>query len=978
MTLRRIAAVLLLAQAVRADYKEDLEFARRLGARGLEDMALQILDTLEKSSDPAAARAGRYGKAVLEREQATLKRARFLRDLEDGVTPRVKREEVLAAFADAQPKIDDYVKNRPDDLDARFLLAELLQDYAEFLTGKDYPDAMAAQRDQLVTENAAEADKLFQAAIGHYAEVANRMKQSLGDKTADLTDPTFLRLTQAQYKGANALMRLALLYPKGHPKFNAYSGDAIEKLDEFFGDHFNDSFGAYAALDLGLISFERGLRGNRADAETGANYFKDLFMTVKEDEVPEVIPKALYWYARTCNALARGDGALGKPQPVQFDNTITVASQVKEKLKQGARSPYALKALLEVAEAYAAQNKLAEAVAVAGEALAGASATGQRQIQREATDRLTGWVSRVADIGALDAALLFKMGDALSAQGRPANAIAFYEKAYATASNDEEREKSGYPALARIAREYRKDKRNFAAAQVAERVVADFIKSKQGELSDFGVTAGEACNTERLAWKDISEETKRPQDAAEYQRVRDLFVKTFPGHPENSDREFANARDLYNKGQYEEAAKLLADISPASKGYWLAQRMVPGCYRQLATDEKDPAKAKAWHEKTLESAAAIVKLADAKGDDPQAVQSRQAADLFKALALASLERWPEALTTIDAYLARYPDPLLQRGGEFRIKIDAHLAQGQLAEAETALAAMLKRAPPGPPTRGAMYTVFKALRDAYAKMGAGPDRVATAGRAAVILDAWLEGQKDVGWDLKFLLGQVLFDADRFGDAADAYEAAVALAPSVEKKQQITLLAAEAKYLEAQRAKDVDRETRIKILEKVRDLFTDVLVPPDPKDPEKTAQRKIIAELASPAAYPKKETFGMLKRNPKALLVAARIYSESSPPGIDGRYLAIRLIAFLHEFTLPAPEPGKTNLDEFIPIWWDAAELKLRTYIAIAQSGTSAREKQAATDGLGYARKLGFEFPNMDSPARVAAVTALESQLKTLAR
>ncbi len=979
MKYRRIAAVLLLAQAVRADYKEDLAYAQRLGARGLEEMALQILDTLEKSSDPNAARAGRFGKAELERGQATLKRNRFLRDLEDGVAPRVSREDVLKAYSDAKPKIEDYVANRADDLDARFLLAELLQDYAEFLTAKDYPDAMAAQREQLVSENSAEADKLFQAAVGHYDEVAKRMAQALGDKDPDLADLNYLRLVLAQYRAANAVMRQALLHPKG-PKFNNYSEKAIELLDAFLGEHFNDIFGAQAMLDLGTIYYERGMRlGLRDDAETGANYFKELYTAVKEDptipETSDVIAKALYWFARASNALARGEGQLGKPQPVKYDDAIGVASQLREKLKQGARNPWALRALLEVAEAYAAQNRLSDAVAVAAEVLSSARLEGQRAIGKDATDRLTGWVARVSGTGVLGAELLFQMGEALSAQGRVANAIAFYEKAVATAATEEEREKASYPALVSIARQYRKDKRNYAAAQVAGRVVGDYVKVQgRAELSEFGVTAAEACNVARLAWKDIAEETKRATDQAEYQRIRDLFVKEFPGHPENSDQAFAATRELFSKGQYEEAAKQAVEITSASKNYWQAQRMVPACYRQLAVDEKDPAKAKEWHEKALAAATNLVALADkGAGDDPQVASSRQQGEMLAAFALASLERWPEALQAINAYLARYPDPLLRRGEEFLTKIDAHLALGQMAEAESALGAMLTRAPPGAPTRRASYSVFTALFDTYQKMGAGGDRAATAGRAAAILEAWLETQKDVGWDLRLRLGQVLFDAERFGDAAEAYEAAATLAPA-DRKQQLTLGAAEAKYREAETSKGLSREDKIKILEKVRDLFTDVLVPPT--DPEKAEQKKILKELANPNGYPSQQTFGKVKRMPRPLYVAARIYSESSPADIDGRYLALRLITLLHDFTIPTPQQGKENLDEFIGVWWDAAELELRIYIAIAQSGTGPLEKTAAKDGLGYARKLGFENPKMDGPARIAAVTALEAQLKAL--
>jgi hypothetical protein len=981
MTYRRIAAILLLAQVGRADTTEDLEFATRLAARGLEDMAFQILDALEKNPDPNAARAGRYGKAALERGQATIKRGRFIRDLEDGIPPRVTREEVLSAYADAKPKIEDFVTNRPDNLDARFLLAALLQEYAEFLTGRDYPDALAAEREKLVSENSAEADKLFQAAIGHYDEVAKRMAMALQGKEPDLSDPNYQMLTQAQYQSANAVMRLALLYLKG-PKFNYNSEAAIEKLDAFLGEHFQELHGAFAMKDLGTINYERGLRlGQRDDMETGANYFRQIITDVPEDpavkDTSNVIAEALYWYARASNALALGEGALGKPQPAWFDNAITVAAQLREKLKHDPKNPWALKALLQVAQAYAAQNRLKDAVAVAGEVLASARVTGQRQVAKDATDLLTPWVGRVSGVGTLAAELLFEMGEALSAQGRTANAIAFYEKAVASAATEEERLKVGYPGLVRIAREYRKDRRNFAAAEVAGRVIADYVKDAgRSELSDFGATAADACNLARLAWKDIADATKRAQDDAEYKRVRELFVKEFPGHPENSDQAFATARELFAKKRYEQAAQQLADIPTSSRNYWQAQRMVPGCYRQLAIDEKDAEQAKTWHEKALAAAQNLAAMA-AKGmaDDPQVASSRQTGDLYVSLSLASLQKWPEALAAIDTYLSRYGDALIQRGAEFVVKIDAHLAMNQLPQAEAALAAMLKRAPPGAPTRYASYTVFKALFEAYHKLESGPERVSMAGRAAAILEGWLETQKDVGWDLKYRLGQVLFDARRYGDAAEAFEAASTLAPN-DRKQQLTLAAAEAKYQQTLTATDVSTPDKVANLAKVRDLFTDVLIPPDPKDPEKKEQLKILQELANPTGYPRRETFDRVKKMPQALYVAAQIYAKSSPAGIDGRYLAIRLVTLLHEFTIPTPQPGKPQLDEFIPIWWDAAELKLRTYIEIAQHG-GAKEKEQAALGLGFARKLAYENPKMDGPQRVAAVAALEAQLKTLA-
>jgi hypothetical protein len=258
------------------------------------------------------------------------------------------------------------------------------------------------------------------------------------------------------------------------------------------------------------------------------------------------------------------------------------------------------------------------------------------------------------------------------------------------------------------------------------------------------------------------------------------------------------------------------------------------------------------------------------------------------------------------------------------------------------------------------------------MEAGAARIAIAGRAAVLLEGWLEAQKDVGYQYKQLLGQVLADAERFGDAAGAYEAARDLAPDA-NKQGLTLLAAEVQYRESQE-KGKSKTEQMEILQSVRDLFTDVLVPPDPKDAQRTAQKKVLQELANPNAWPSRDTFNAVKRNPRALYVAALVYNQSSPTGLDGRYLALRLIHHLHEFTIPTKEPDKPSLHEFIPTWWDAAELKLRIYLAISQSGAGAKEKEAKKDGFAFAQKLLFQYQSMDGPARVAAVKSLEAQLK----
>lgn len=972
-----IVSLLACGIASAADPQEELKFASRLGARGLNEMAEKVLGDLEQSSDPAAARAGRFGKAMLQKQGASIARQIFLRDLEEGRPPRVKRDDVLAAYRDAKPKIEDYVKIRKEDLDARFLLGELLQEYAEFLTGADYPDELAEERTALVGTHAGEAEKLFEEAIGHY-EAVYKVTSKVVNENTPMDAPVYLQMVNAQYKKANARLRWALLYPSG-PKFQYRAEEAIEELDEFLSEHFEDIFGGYAMLDLGICNLERGLRlGDEDSAETAVHYFSTLYTTVKEDptipETIEVIAKAFYWHARACNAMARAEGALKRAQPIYFETTIRSGAELKDKLKYGYKHPYALRAQLYVADAYAVQNRYDAAVTLAGDVLATARVEGHKGVANSATGKLTNWVAQVRGAGTLEAGLLFQIGESLAAQGRVGNAITFFEKTIAASEGDEDNEKWAYPARLRIASGYRRDKRLIAAAEVAWSLVQEYIKSGQEEDAPFGQTASQACNIARLSWKQIAEYTKRSADEAKYQEVLAIFRDKFPGHPENSDAAFAEAREVYNKGEYAKAARLLKDISPTSRNYWLAQRLVPSCYRNLAHEEKDKAKATKLHSECLTAAQELIRLAQGK-DDPGAKKALQYGHLYTAMAQSSLEQWEDARSTIDRYLAAYPDQFLQRGLEYRIKVDAHLALKQLTEAEAALASLVKKLPGSAHVKYATFDVYTALRKKYKTLPSGKPRMEMAGRAANLYEAWMNRQKKKDYKLLYFYADVLADAGRYLEAGDAYAAAAEGVPDPDVKAAYRLKAAEMKYKHAVEENLPPTQLK-KVLDDTRQLFTDVLIPPT-NDPERKRQTQVLKTLGG-KAWPGPSTFGQVKRNPEALLTAAEIYTQSSPAGVNGYEVALRLIYHLHSFLRGAPDPERPELEDKIPLYWAGAQLKLETYLAIAKSGSGPYEQEAAKKGAAFARKLIFQYPSMDGPERVQAIKSLEAQLKARSR
>jgi tetratricopeptide (TPR) repeat protein len=686
-----------------------------------------------------------------------------------------------------------------------------------------------------------------------------------------------------------------------------------------------------------------------------------------------VLAEAFYWYTRTCNEMAAGEG-IKKPQPVYFDNTIGAGGKLAQKLKYGSSHRYALLARLEVADALAAREDYDSAVGIAGEALSAARVAGQRRVGRTATAKLTQWVANVAGAGALEPGLLYQIGESLAAQGRTANAITFYEKAVASSATDEMKEKWAYPARLRIARVYRNDKRYFASSEVAWKLVEEYLETGQDEDTPFGQTASEACNTARLAWKTISGLTERSADNARYQSILKTFQEKFPGHPDNSDAAFGGALDVFNDGKYEMAADRLRDISPSSRNYWRAQRMVPVCYRRLATSEEDAAKAKEWHEKCLKSAQELVNMAGAKGDDSAAQRSRQYGHLYVAMSLASLERWTEAITSMKDYLLRYPKDLLKHGLEYDILVHGYLATDALPLAEQTLAVMKQKVPGSSYIPRSNFDVFDALRTLYRKVGKGdPEYKMIAGRAARIWEERLGTIERPKVSDLAIFGEVLAAAQEFEAAADAYEGASELETSPKARVGYTLRAAQNAFKAAKLKKKMggSNQEYQKVIEKTRKLMTDVLIE------DKSQQETLIKILGNYSKWLSKDQWRMIKRNAEVLLNAAEVYAESGVKGgIDGRVVAIRLIDHLQSFTRPIPDPVNPDpkLEEFIDEWWDGAQLKLELAVAISGTDSGQKAKSIRGKAYSYGKKLLFQYPKADGPERVKKIDDLVNRLK----
>jgi hypothetical protein len=999
MKTHRIGALLVLCAAAHGDAREELAFARKLSARGHTEMAAVHLTKLSKSSDRKLARAGKYGLALLDRQNAQRMRNRFLGALQADSPPPMSRSEILRLYADAVGDVKSYVESAREHLDARFQYGELLQEYAEFLAGRNYPDRLDEERKKLAEENKSKVEKLFEEAISEFDAVYKALHEKI-KKNPAASDEMILRRSTAEFHRGRAWLRRAMVQ-SNFVKRAYYLEQAIELLDEFQGKHFNELFGVYALIFLGKAFRELGTaRGEEGDVGTGLDYFEACFKDpMKEDpQIPEqskVMAEGFFWYADTCLLLALGPkygpkaGKLKRGNRKFFDYAIKSGAIMDRKLVQGAKEPPALRARLLIAEAYAAKGNLNAAVNMVGGVLDTAKFSNLTSVMREASAKLSDWLGGASGVD-LDPELLYQLGESLSAQGRGAPAVAAFEKAIASSKTDEEKEKYGYPAWRRIAGQYRRDGRYYAAVLAAMNLVDTYKREGGGdENSRLGQQASEACNTARICWKQIADATNRPADREEYRKIVGIFRDEFPGHPENSDRAYREAKEYFNEEDYEKARDAFKGISPSSPNYWAAQRIVPVALRALANKDKAN---KAKHLETCAQASLdLVALGQKSPGVAGAERAVQYGYLYNATALGDLEKWDEALAAIDAYMAKYPGQFLLRGKELDVKIRAHMAKGDLDKAEAALATFKKTLPSSIYLRSVAYDVFKALRKKYATLEPGAERAALATRCAALWQERVEDEKSPAASYLGLLGLLYKDAEMWGDAGDAYASAADLEREGGKDKRViagyTMQAARMQFEAAKQIKENDPRKYKAVVNKTRKLFQNVLVPIDPTGKSgvksKAEQAAVFRTLGDGNKYPPRETFAKIKKFVEPLYVAAKVFGESSPEaGVDGRWVGIRLIDYIHTFTVPLVHEDMSVKDQkrfapYVAFWWSSFELKLELCKNIAETTAGSVGKKAARAGYSMHKKYAWEIPDMDGPERVKRSKKLGLALKKLA-
>ena len=137
-------------------------------------------------------------------------------------------------------------------------------------------------------------------------------------------------------------------------------------------------------------------------------------------------------------------------------------------------------------------------------------------------------------------------------------------------------------------------------------------------------------------------------------------------------------------------------------------------------------------------------------------------------------------------------------------------------------------------------------------------------------------------------------------------------------------------------------------------------------------------------PPRETFGKIKKFVEPLYVAAKVFGESSPEaGVDGRWVGVRLVDYIHTFTVAIVHGDMSQKDQdrfspYVVFWWNGFELKLELCKSIAETTAGSVGKKAARAGHELYRKYKIEMPDMDGPERVKRCETLGIALKKLAK
>jgi hypothetical protein len=765
--LAALSALFVGAAAQEFSAREDIEFARGLMNRRMHNLAKEVLDRVLES--PAA--------TMGEKASAHLAKANVYKD--EFMRGRTLTER-LAASEKADAAYQEFIRDfndHPEILQAKM-------DYAEFLVGLGRYRIRLYEETLLVGGDRKEALAHREKALEKLTRAKDLFDElqvvipALGeDKYASI-------LELARYYRAILPYFLGQAQPDESMRLATYL-DGINTLEDYIFENEDNLRGYWGYLYKGLCHREFREESQRRDAIAcfeGILYaFENTIQNARagwrswEDALAtsgsrNLIENTFWRYAETLNRFGRYDEAIEKVRKMEeiFDEA-------------GADFDDAgYQALLEKARALFMRGDTNGAISEVAE-VSSEAGVGNRFIQFHCDRLLARLLDEVQDKAELDPQVVFKAAKGAYSQDRYHDAIGHF---YTVLAIDKGRGLRALECWDYISRCYRSlgfEREAVRAAahgafelkSVDEARALDLVRRARGMLTRIAKASGSKKDENRL------------------QRLK-TDVETVFGM--GSGARYETALQKMQEGRYAQAMEEFREIQPDAPSYELARAYVTFCVIGRAENEHAEAlenrritkKARREADSRLkvgyqEAIAAVDAYQDyarktrLRGEPQKLANRRQAqgiAVLSKVLALKGLERYGEALATLDYFQSADLEnrDIQEKAAVLRAQL--YMANGSLKKAEVALDTLETQFPTAAKNivnlKGILGVAWAEEADKLRKKGRDDEALEALVRSVGYRTEWVKATSDPGLNNLLVLAQDLYSLNRFDEAREYLE------------------------------------------------------------------------------------------------------------------------------------------------------------------------------------------------------------------
>jgi tetratricopeptide (TPR) repeat protein len=698
--------LLALAAAADAARKDDFEFAQGLVGFKYYDLAQEQFEAIIRDTSRSA-----EDRANGELGLSLLKKARVLDIRND---PKVKPDEILAGFAEAEEGFEKFLSSyptHPRQTDAKFEIGIMLQSKGSYLSDqKEKEPDRAAEYHKLAEDAYDDATDLFKGA-------ADSMEQKLENLEEGTEQHQNLDwdARRARFFEAATHYNKGQLYAAGGAERTGTMERAIEKLTEFVWDNEENILGGYAYFYLGLAC--RDLARPDEAMEWFSTAFGYPVPDLKTD--PDNYLKWTDLYLQSYWKLLEYCDELGVKDGRDYrDEGVKKAVEMLQRIPDILNRHYGHRSILSYARLLKNMNEPEKALSLATEISTKAESLMATETWAAGTNYLANQLINeiISEHGgnlSLPPDVLMKAALGRKSSQEWNEAIRSFQQVIAAAKGGEQLKQFSIPAWMQIGDCYLRAEKYLEAYYAFDSIVSAFLKVDEAE-------AGNAAYYRYRSATGLFAVTQDPFFEDLKKKARSSFAEQFPKHPKSIDLQYFEGADYIDDA---DAARSTGK-EKAAEIYKIALERLGGVQKTSILHEKALARAGEVYYKTddykkalatFEAVRKFIEDPENVTTDPERKANRQQAlaiGVYYSAMCHSRQKDPgKVLDVLKGFEKTFADentkswfPLVALA-----RVQAYVERKMLPEAEPEALRMRTEFPDWAGTASAFFTVGNAFR-----------------------------------------------------------------------------------------------------------------------------------------------------------------------------------------------------------------------------------------------------------------------------